>query len=126
MATSGARTTGAINSSTTFTLSCTGAGGTTVQSAAVTVTAPTGTATLSWSAPTTNTDGTPVTTLAGYHVYYGMTQGALTQSVQVIGATNTTYEISGLKSGTWYFAVTADAQDGAESPQSAIGSKTIQ
>ena len=30
---------------------------------------------------TQNTDGTPVTTLTGYHIYYGTTQGALTQSI---------------------------------------------
>lgn len=126
MATSGTQTTGAISSSTTFTLSCTGAGGTTVQGTSVTVTASAGTATLSWSPPTTNTDGTPVTTLTGYHIYYGMTQGALTDSVAVSGAATTTYEITGLTTGTWYFAITADAADGTESTQSSIGSKTIQ
>jgi hypothetical protein len=109
-----------------FTLSCTGAGGTAVQSTTVTVAAASGNATLSWSAPTTNTDGTPVITLAGYHVYYGMTQGALTKSVAVNGAGTTSYEITGLTTGTWYFAITADAADGAESTKSAIGSKTIQ
>jgi hypothetical protein len=92
----------------------------------VTVAASSGTAILSWSAPTTNTDGTPVTTLAGYHVYYGMAQGALTNSVAVNGAATTTYEITGLTAGTWYFAIAADAADGAESTKSAIGSKTIQ
>jgi hypothetical protein len=81
---------------------------------------------LSWSAPTTNTDGTPVTTLAGYHVYYGLTQGALTKSVAVNGAGTTSYEITGLTTGTWYFAIAADAADGAESAKSGIGSKTIQ
>jgi len=80
---------------------------------------------LSWSAPTTNTDGTPVTTLTGYHIYYGMTQGALTQSLQVNGAATTTYEVTGLTTGTWYFAIAADAADGTESAQSSIGSKTI-
>jgi hypothetical protein len=84
-----------------------------------------GTATLSWNAPTTNTDGTPVTTLTGYHVYYGTAQGAMTQSVAVTGAGTTSYEITGLTSGTWYFAVAADSSDGTESAQSNIGSKTI-
>jgi hypothetical protein len=92
----------------------------------VTVTAAsTGTATLSWTPPTTNTDGTPVTTLTGYHVYYGTSQTNLTQSVAISGATTTSYEVTGLAAGTWYFAVAADAADGTESPQSALGSKTL-
>jgi hypothetical protein len=114
-----------MNASTVYTLSCTGGGGTTSQSTTVTVTASSnGTANLSWSAPTTNTDGTPVG-LTGYHIYYGTTQGAMTQSIAVSGATTTSYEITGLTSGTWYFAVAADASDGTESAQSNIGSKSI-
>jgi archaellum component FlaF (FlaF/FlaG flagellin family) len=109
-----------------YTLSCTGTGGTSSQSATVTVNASNnGTATLTWTAPTTNTDGTPVTQLSGYHIYYGNSPGALTQSITVSGATTTSYEITGLSSGTWYFAVAADAADGTESAQSNVGSKTI-
>jgi hypothetical protein len=55
-----------------------------------------------------------------------MTQGALTKSVAVNGAGTTSYEVTGLTAGTWYFAITADAADGSESTKSAIGSKTIQ
>jgi hypothetical protein len=33
------------------------------------------TATLTWDAPTTNADGTPLTDLAGYRIYYGTTSG---------------------------------------------------
>jgi len=107
-------------------LSCTGAGGTTNQSTTVTVTASNnGTATLTWVPPTQNTDGTPVTPLTGYHIYYGTTAGALTQSIVVSGATTATYEITGLASGTWYFAVAAMAADGTESAPSNVGSKTI-
>ncbi len=84
-----------------------------------------GTASLSWNAPTSNTDGTPVTALTGYHVYYGNTQGSMTQSVAVNGAATTSYEITGLTSGTWYFSVAADATDGTQSAPSDIGSKTI-
>jgi ABC-type glycerol-3-phosphate transport system substrate-binding protein len=32
-------------------------------------------ATLTWDAPTTNVDGTPLTDLAGYKVYYGTALG---------------------------------------------------
>jgi hypothetical protein len=88
--------------------------------------AATGTAaTLSWTTPTTNTNGTPVTTLTGYHIYYGTSESALTQSIAVSGATTTTYEITGLASGTWYFAVAADAADGTESARSAVESTAM-
>ena len=108
-------------------MSCTGTGGTTSQSATVNVTASSGpgTLTLTWTAPTLNTDGSPVTTLTGYHIYYGTSPGALTQSVAVSGATTTSYEITGLSSGAWYFAIAADAADGTESAQSNLGSTII-
>ena len=106
-------------------MSCTGTGGTTSQSATVSVSANNGIATLTWTAPSLNTDGTPVTTLTGYHIFYGTSPGALTHSIMVSGATTTSYEITGLASGTWYFAVAADAADGTESAQSNVGSKTI-
>jgi hypothetical protein len=63
--------------------------------------------------------------LTGYHIYYGTTAGALTQSVAVSGAATTSYEITGLTSGIWYFAVAADALNGTESSQSNIGSKAL-
>jgi hypothetical protein len=66
-----------------------------------------------------------VTTLTGYHIFYGTSPGALTTSIPVAGATTSSYEITGLASGTWYFAVAADAADGTESAQSNLGSKTI-
>jgi hypothetical protein len=55
-----------------------------------------------------------------------MTQGALNESASVSGATTTTYEVTGLATGTWYFAVAAVAADGTESAQSSVGSKSIQ
>jgi hypothetical protein len=45
--------------------------------------------------------------------------------VAVSGAATTSYEITGLTSGTWYFSVAADAADGTVSAPSDIGSKTI-
>jgi hypothetical protein len=86
---------------------------------------PTGVATLSWSPPTKNTNGTPVVALAGYHVYYGNLASALTKSVAVSGGNTSSLEISGLPSGTWYFAVAADASDGTQGPQSVIGSLSL-
>ena len=84
-----------------------------------------GTADVSWTPPTTNTDGSTLTNLAGYNIYYGTSPNALNQQVQVstVGVTN--YVISGLTSGTWYFAVTAYTSTGTESSLSNVASKTI-
>lgn len=84
-----------------------------------------GSAILSWDAPTVNTDGTPLSDLTGYHIYYGDSPTTLTQSVAVAGAATLSYEITGLTSGTWYFAVAADAADGTQSAPSDVASKTI-
>ena len=126
----GMTSTSPLTADSAFSFTCTGPGGTASESVTVTVKAATGAvtthdATLSWSAPTTNTNGAPVTPLSGYHVYYGNTSSALTQSVVVAGATATSFEITGLTAGTWYFAVAADAVDGTESIKSAIGSVTL-
>ena len=85
----------------------------------------TGSATLSWTEPTENTDGTPITDLAGYHIYYGTSQGALTSTVTIAVATETSYVVSGLAPGTYYFTVVAYNTAGVDSPRSNMASKTI-
>ncbi|UCE70748.1 MAG: fibronectin type III domain-containing protein, partial [Nitrospiraceae bacterium] len=47
----------------------------------------TGSVTLSWDAPTTNLDGTPLTYLAGYKVYYVRTSANYTKSVAIQNGT---------------------------------------
>jgi Fibronectin type III domain len=85
----------------------------------------TGSATLSWTAPTENTDGTPITGLAGYHVYYGTSASALTTTITVADATETSYVVGGLAPGTYYFSVVAYNSAGMDSPESNVASKTI-
>ena len=85
----------------------------------------TGSATLSWTVPTENTNGTPLTNLAGYHIYYGTSAGAWTTTITVLEATETSYVVSGLAPGTYYFAIVAFNTAGEDSPQSNVGSKTI-
>jgi hypothetical protein len=84
-----------------------------------------GSASLSWSVPTLNTNGTPATDLAGYHIYYGTSPDALTSVIDVPGAETTEYEISNLVSGTYYFEVTAYNSLGVDSAASNQGSETI-
>ncbi len=87
--------------------------------------ADTGSATLSWQAPTTNTDGSALTDLAGYRIYFGSSADNLSQAIALTGVGIQTYVVDGLTSGTWYFAVRAVASDGAESALSEIVSKTV-
>jgi len=84
-----------------------------------------GSATLSWRAPTTNEDGTPLTNLAGYRVRYGTSTGALTRLVDVASAAATTVTIQGLTAGTWYFTLSSYTNVGVESDPTAPVSKTI-
>jgi hypothetical protein len=85
-----------------------------------------GTATLTWAAPTQNTDGTPITNLSGYVVSYGNSQGALSQTVSITSPATLTYTVKNLGTGTWYFAVSSTESDGTTSALSSIVSKTIQ
>lgn len=84
-----------------------------------------GVATLDWMPPTENSDGTTLTNLAGYTVYYGSSPSDLTQSVKVTNPGLTAYTVTGLTSGTWYFAVTSYSADGVESSRTGTVSTTI-
>jgi hypothetical protein len=98
-------------------------------SVAVTSTTPTavtGSATLYWTDPTQNTNGTPLTNFAGIRIYYGTSSASLNHVVQIPGATATNYTVANLAAGTWYFGATAYNTVGAESGLSKVGSKTIQ
>ncbi len=85
----------------------------------------TGSATLTWVAPTENTDGSALTDLAGYRLYHGTSVNALHDVVQVPGATPGSYTFQQLASGTHYFAIAAYNAAGTESSMSAVGSKVI-
>ncbi len=85
----------------------------------------TGSVTLSWNPPTQNTDGTALTNLAGYKVYWGTDQNEYTNSVDVNNPGIATYVIEQLTPATWYFAVTSVNSAGAESSYSNVASKQI-
>jgi hypothetical protein len=85
----------------------------------------TATASLFWVAPTGNTDGSQLTDLAGYNIYYGTESSALTQTIQVSNPAALGYVVTGLAKGTtWYFQVTSYSSAGEESAPSVITSKT--
>jgi hypothetical protein len=75
--------------------------------------------------PTENTDGSVLTNLAGYTVYYGTSPGGLTQSLKITNPGLSAYTVSNLPSGTWYFAVTSYSSTGIESSRTGVVSSTI-
>jgi Fibronectin type III domain len=82
-------------------------------------------ATLSWDAPTANTNGSALTDLSGYRIYYGSSPEDLSETVQISHVGLQTYVIDNLAPGTWYFAVMAVASNGGESALSDVVAKTI-
>ena len=86
---------------------------------------PTGTAALSWQPPTTNTDGSALTDLSGFVISYGTSPGSLTQQVTISNPGTTSYTVTGLATGTWYFAIDATASNGTHSALSNVVSDTI-
>ena len=89
-------------------------------------TASTGNATLSWSAPSENTNGSALTDLGGFKIYYGTAPKQLTNTVALTSPGLLTYVFSELPIGTtYYFAVIAVTTTGVESAPSQTVSSTI-
>jgi hypothetical protein len=110
----------ALNQSSTFGLSCTGAKGNALGSVNVVVLD----GTLRWDAPTVTVDGQPVRQLGGYIVYWGSESGNYTGSHRIEDARATQWRAE-LKAGEYYFALTAFDAEGNESPYSNEIRKTI-
>jgi hypothetical protein len=84
-----------------------------------------GTATLTWTPVTQNIDGSPLTDLAGYKVFYGLSVSTMNTVVVLPDPTLTTYAVTNLSSGTWYFTVAAYTSSGTQGALSNVGTKTI-
>jgi hypothetical protein len=82
-------------------------------------------ATLSWAAPDQNTDGSALTNLAGYRIYFGTSTDALNQVIDISNVGITTYVVDDLTTGTYYFSIRAYNTLGVESALSNIVSDTI-
>lgn len=75
------------------------------------------TVTLSWNPPTTNADGSQLTDLAGYKIYFGTEQKNFSEVIDVGNITE--YKLDNLIAGrTYYFSVTAYDVAGNESEYS--------
>jgi hypothetical protein len=86
----------------------------------------TGRASLSWTAPTQNSDGTPLTDLASYRIAYGRSSTDLGQTVELADPSLKAYTVESLSTGQWFFAVYAVNAAGIQSDISNVASKTIQ
>jgi hypothetical protein len=84
-----------------------------------------GAATLSWTAPDQNTDGSALTNLAGYRIYYGTSENDLDQVISISNVGITAYVVDDLTAGTYYFSIRAYTSAGTESSLSNIVSDTI-
>lgn len=91
----------------------------------VSVPPPTGTALLSWEAPSTRTDGSPLNNLLGYRIKYGVMPNRLPCQIEIRDPELTTWKVTGLSSGTWYFAVVSFDSGFVESDLSGVVSKRI-
>jgi len=74
------------------------------------------TAQLNWTAPTENEDGSILTNLAGYKIYYGQSITNLNVSIVVNAPLETSYDISNLDSdNSYFFCISAYSAAGFES-----------
>jgi hypothetical protein len=73
------------------------------------------TVTLQWQPPTENTDGTSLSDLAGYRIYYGPDPDNLNHVIEFQNPGLTTYVVEELTPSIWYFAMTAFNSQGLES-----------
>lgn len=85
-----------------------------------------GAVTLSWTAPTQYTDGSQLDDLAGYKIYYGVSQGNYPNQIEIDNPGLTTYMVENLTPATYYFVATAVNDAGMESDFSNMAPVTVQ
>jgi hypothetical protein len=84
-----------------------------------------GSMTLSWNPPTENSDGTALTNLAGYNIYYGKAQGSYPNRIRISNPSVTTYLVENLLPNTYYVVATSFNTMGIESAYSNVASRTV-
>jgi len=84
-----------------------------------------GSMTLSWTPPTENEDGSVLTDLAGYKLYFGTASGRYTRQVRIDNPGLATYVVENLLPDTYYVVATAFNASGIESSYSNEAIKTV-
>lgn len=82
-------------------------------------------ATLEWTVPTTQTNGSTLADLAGYRIHYGKSVTSLDKTIEIRNPSVSSFVVEGLAPGTYYFAVTAFNSRNYESERSNAGRKEI-
>ena len=82
-------------------------------------------ATVSWTPPTQNTDGSPLTNLAAYKLYYGVREGDYTNQIRINNPGISTYVVDNLTPDTYYFVSTSINSSGVESDFSNVARKVV-
>ena len=80
---------------------------------------------LSWAAPTANTDGSALTDLAGFNIYYGQSPGNYSNQIQIENPSINTYLVENLLPRTYYVVATSVNVQGIESGFSNVAVKTV-
>jgi hypothetical protein len=86
----------------------------------------TASATIDWTPPTENEDGSLLTDLTAYRIYWGTTSGVYPNSVTVNDPSATRYVVENLEPGSYEFVATAVNSAGIESRVSNAIRKTAQ
>ncbi len=81
--------------------------------------------TLSWTAPTENEDGTVLTDLRGFIIYYGSASGNYPNQIRIDNPSVTTYVVDNLSPGTYFFSAAAFNATGVESRLAGEVSKAL-
>ena len=102
-----------------------GATSTKLPAFSITVVRNTSVATLSWTAPTERTDGSPLPpNLGGYKIYFGPSEGNYTELDDLDNPGLNLYVTRPLSPGIYYFVITAYDSAGLESDFSNVASAT--
>ena len=113
-ASSGSELVGPIDRQITFSITCSGSGGNAMQMVSVSVL---GELNISWVQPSENVDGSPLTDLASYRIYYGSVSRNYSDSIDVADAVATSHVFTAL-SGDYFVTMTALDLEGNESAYS--------
>ena len=81
--------------------------------------------TLSWTAPTQNEDGSTLTDLAGYKIFYGTSPGNYSEEIRIDNPSVTVYVVDNLTPDTYYFAAKAFNAAGVDSRYSGEAVKIV-
>jgi hypothetical protein len=86
-----------------------------------------GSVSLSWLAPTSRSDGTPIapSELSGYTVHYGSASGSYTNLIAIDDPFTTSVTVTDLPVGTYYFALTAEDSNGQKSNYSGVVTRQV-